>query len=495
MDLMIIININRTLGTPIYQQIVEKMRELIDNGVLRPGEKLPSTRELAEKLGVNRSTVYLAYEELWVTGYIQSNPGSYTFVRRKRTYPFKDETSIKTAIDWSACIDKRIDELYTRDANSYEKTLKFPREYLDMKSISPDERLYPVKTFKVAFNAAVKENMSKMFSYSDIKGYLPLRTFLSAHLKKHGIQADINEIIITNGSQNSLDLITRLLLSDGSTVAAESPTYASLYNFLRMHRCNVQELSLNETGGYDFSFLEKCEKPAFFYTTPNFQNPTGYTMSQQDRENLLKKCQELRVPIIEDGFEEEMKYFGKSPLSIKAMDTSKIVIYTGSFSKVLFPGMRIGWIVADKPLIDRITFLKNCSDISSGQIMQAAAFEFCQRGYFDEHIRKLKRVYKKRMSVFLSQMDKVIQNPDVSWTKPLGGYTSMITFNNVNSNIQQVHQIFLDHGISPYNGNDFFFKPQEKIHFRLSIAKLNEEEIEKAVDSLSKVIHDVYSRH
>lgn len=99
------------------------------------------------------------------------------------------------------------------------------------------------------------------------------------------------------------------------------------------------------------------------------------------------------------------------------------------------------------------------------------------------------------MSVFLSQMDKVIQNPDVSWTKPLGGYTSMITFNNVNSNIQQVHQIFLDHGISPYNGNDFFFKPQEKIHFRLSIAKLNEEEIEEAVDSLSKVIHDVYLRH
>jgi len=127
--------------------------------------------------------------------------------------------------------------------------------------------------------------------------------------------------------------------------------------------------------------------------------------------------------------------------------------------------------------------------------MQAAAFEFCQRGYFDEHIRKLKRIYKKRMSVFLSQMDKVIKNPDVSWTKPLGGYTSMITFNNTKSNIQKVHQIFLNHGISPYNGNDFFFKHQEKVQFRLSIAKLNEEEIEKAVDSISKVIHDIYPMH
>lgn len=489
---MILLNLDGDHSSPLYLKIVNRLKTLIDNGTLKPGERIPSTREMSEKLQVNRSTVCRAYEELWVTGYIESMPGSYTYVRKRKTEPVGGIEYRRGIINWDAATDEAFNRLYSENVGKVEELRKLPSGCINMKAIFPDQRLFPVKEFKSAFNGAVKKYSSRIFTYCETRGFPPLRDFFCERMKKHGIDIIPDEIIITNAAQNSLDLISRLLLRDGGLVACESPTYFHVYPFFRLKNCRVLEIPIKAGGGYDFEALRSGEKPAFFYTTPNFQNPTGLTMSQEDREALLAICEERQIPILEDAFEEEMRYFGKSPLSIKALDRKKIVIYMGSVSKVLFPGLRIGWIAADRDFIDRIAVLKSCSDLSSGHIIQAALHEFCVRGDFEAHIKKLNRIYRKRMQTLLDCLKEKVVNENVSWTEPLGGYTLLLELNGTDVDLNRMNEIFLKKGVGILPGRDFYFYPTNKKNFRISIAELNEEEIEAGVNCINEAVKEIY---
>ena len=490
---MILLNINKDTEKPLYLDIAYQLKELIDNGTLSPGERLPSTREMSEKLEVNRSTLCRAYEELWVTGYIESTPGSYTYVRKRKLKAGKQARYKNSIINWDEVTDISFNTQYTENPVRLENLKDYPDDCIKMKSVIPDERLYPVKEFKSAFNGAIKKHSSKIFTYTDSKGYLPLRSFLCKRLQKHGINAVEDEVIITSGSQNSIDLIFRLLLGENQGVACESPTYFHIYPLLKMKNARVTGVPIQDDGKYDFSELRKGEKPVLFYTTPNFQNPTGLTMSQEDREELLSICEDRKIPILEDGFEEEMKYFGKFPLSIKSLDKKKIVLYLGSISKVLFPGLRIGWIVADKDFIDRLALLKSYSDLSGSLITQAAFHEFCIRDYYDLHIKKLNRIYRKRMQILLENLYEEIRNENVTWTKPLGGYTLMMELKNLGMTIEEANEVFLNNGVALLPGNHFYFYPTKKKNFRISIASLDEIEIQEGVQRIKNSLKEIYS--
>lgn len=490
---MILLNLDTDDDSPLYLKIVNRLKTLIDNGTLKPGERIPSTREMSEKLQVNRSTVCRAYEELWVTGYIESMPGSYTYVRRRMAEPVRGAEYQKGIINWNLSIDEAFNRLYSGNVGKVESLRNLPPGCINMKAIFPDQRLFPVMEFKSAFNGAVKKYSSKIFTYCETRGFPPLREFLCERMKKHGIDVIPDEIIITNGAQNSLDLISRLLLKDGGVVASESPTYFHVYPFFRLNNCRVIEIPIESGGNYDFEPLKTGEKPGFFYTTPNFQNPTGMTMSQEDREALLAVCEERQIPILEDAFEEEMRYFGKSPLSIKALDRHKIVIYMGSVSKVLFPGIRIGWIAADRDFIDRVAVLKSCSDLSSGHIIQAALHEFCIRGDFDAHIKRLNRIYRKRMEILLECLKENIANENVTWTEPLGGYTLLMELKNSSLKLERMDELFMKKGAAILPGRDFYFYNTDKKNFRISIAELNEEEIETGVKRINEAIKEIYN--
>jgi DNA-binding transcriptional MocR family regulator len=179
--------------------------------------------------------------------------------------------------------------------------------------------------------------------------------------------------------------------------------------------------------------------PAIVYTMPNFQNPTGICTSQAHRERLLALCEARRIPILEDGFEEEMKYFGRVVLPIKSMDRRQLVIYCGTFSKVLFPGARIGWVAAARPCVERLAALRRFAEIAPSMILQAAMHDFCERGYYDRHVSRMHRLFRRRMQVALRSLRQHVKPTWAEWDEPKGGYLIWLRLRSLWAGPTSVH--------------------------------------------------------
>jgi DNA-binding transcriptional MocR family regulator len=228
-------------------------------------------------------------------------------------------------------------------------------------------------------------------------------------------------------------------------------------------------------------------RPAFLYTIPNFQNPTGVTTSQAHREKLLALCEEHRLPLVEDGFEEEMKYFGKVSLPIKSMDRQGVVIYLGTFSKVLFPGVRVGWIIARRECVRRLMAIKRFTDISSSGPVQAALHEFCRREHFDLHVRRMHRVFRRRMQVALEAMREHLPARRVAWSEPTGGYLIWVRLRG-GVDEERFHRLCAEHRTSVAPGGYFFPEAAPDVHFRISISMLDEAEIRAGIERLGRAV-------
>jgi len=248
--------------------------------------------------------------------------------------------------------------------------------------------------------------------------------------------------------------------------------------------------------GMDLAFLRRAltrRRPVFLYTIPNFQNPTGITTSQVHREELLSVCEKFRVPLVEDGFEEEMKYFGKVPLPIKSMDKHRVVVYLGTFSKVLFPGVRVGWVIADKECIRRLMAIKRFSDICTSPLIQAALYEFCRREHFDVHVRRMHRIFRKRMQTALAAARQSLPAGYVSWTEPSGGYLIWVRFKEPGVDESRFHRCCYENKVSVSPGRFYFPAKSRDKYFRISISMLNETEIRDGIDRLGNAIRQTYA--
>ncbi len=493
---MILLNLDRKSDIPLFKQVLDQLKEKIDNDILRPGDKLPATRAFSKQLGVNRATIYKAYQELWALGYIESRSGSYSYVRQRRDTKLSETELPVNSIEWSQKVNSNAEKVYRMFGGiSYpfsENIEKF--DGIDFGRLHPDTRIYPLDEFRKSLNKVILERGETVLDYGESKGYTPLREYIARRSRLHGISVGAQEILITNGAQNGIDMLMKLLAKPGSRVFVESPTYGMIIPTLKYYNCEIVGIPMTDEG-VDLKVMEKELKnglPIFFYTMPNFHNPTGITTSQEHREKLIALCEKYSIPIIEDAYEEEMKYFGKVPLPIKSMDISQIVIYIGSFSKILFPGIRLGWIAADKELINRLAILKRFSDISSTHLDQAALAEFCKRGNYELHIKRIHKIYRKRMIIAVQALEKKIKNKNITWIEPNGGYTIWISLKNLKIDYDELNKIFLSYKIRTAYGKDFFPHPEKKKYIRLAIASLNEEEIVEGIYRLSKALKNVY---
>ncbi|UCE42005.1 MAG: PLP-dependent aminotransferase family protein [Candidatus Aminicenantes bacterium] len=485
------LNIDRKDSKPLYQQLIDETIKLIDQGALEVGESIPSTRSLANKLGVNRSTVIRAYEELQALGYLSSKQGSYHRVqRRKKEVEYTADRS--SVISWEkACSadTKAIHQIFLRYSPERLKNDLSREDAINISELDLDPRLYPMTEFRRCINQVLHDSGASSLQYGDHKGHIPLRRQIAKRLRLHGISVSEKEILITSGAQQAMDLVIRMMGRNGKRVAIESPTYAAILPLLKFNRVKTREIPMNAEG-MDLDFLEKvlAEEPvSFVYTIPNFQNPTGITTSHRHRERLLNICLKHRVPIVEDGFEEDMKYFGKVPLPIKSIDEKNIVIYLGTFSKALFPGLRIGWVTADLECISRLTAIKRFSDLGSSKLVQIVMTEFLKRGYYDRQLKRMHRAFRKRMQMALQTMD-VCFPPTIQWTRPAGGYTIWVKLlRQWDEERLQTHLVKFGVIVSP--GSYYFPDRKRSAYFRLSIAKQNEEEIKEGISRLGKALY------
>jgi DNA-binding transcriptional MocR family regulator len=259
----------------------------------------------------------------------------------------------------------------------------------------------------------------------------------------------------------------------------------------RFQGLRMVEIPMREDGA-DLDLLEResaKRRPALFYTIPNFQNPTGTSTNQAHRERLLGLCEKRGFPLIEDGFEEEMKYFGKAVLPVKSMDTRGLVIYLGTFSKVVFPGLRVGWIAAERDCIQRLLALSRFTQLSGNQLTQAAVARFCEEGRYEQHLRRVHRAYRSRMSAILRGLEEHLPPREVTWTRPSGGYTLWVRLEREPGAEDNLLKCLEHHGVAVAPGSLFFPGHPSGLCFRLSVSNLREPEIEKGCRRLGRALH------
>lgn len=492
---MILIAIDRASSTPAYLQIRDRIVALIDEGTLRAGDRLPPSRDLADVIGVHRSTVVRAYDEIRALGCLESRPGGYTTVRRRArpltTAIGKDAKS--GVFDWS---DRSgMLESDVRPLGPTPSRTDGGDAIIDFERLAPDPRLAPCDDLRRCFKRALVRGGPAVVDYSDPTGWRPLREFVSSRLRAHGVVTSAEEILITYGAQHAIDLVLRMRVREGEQVVVESPTYGMAHTLLRLHRVRPIEVPML-AHGMDLDALEQLlrrDHPKLLYTMPNFHNPTGVTTTQAHRERLLALCESAGVPLLEDGFEEEMKYGGQAVLPIKAMDAKGVVLYVGTLSKVVFPGLRVGWIAAPRDAITLLSAIAHASCLAPNTLAQAAVERFCRGGDLETHLKRTHRIYRRRMKTMLQSLEAHLP-PSVKWTRPAGGYTVWLTLPGRAEDEQRWCDRLADAGVRVAPGGIFYGNVPAEPHLRLSVACVDEEQIREGCRRMGRIAVEWGSR-
>ncbi|MBB6480930.1 PLP-dependent aminotransferase family protein [Spirochaeta isovalerica] len=472
------ISIDRLSKEPLYRQIRDRIIELINSGELKSGNQLPPSRELAMQLGVNRTTVYQAYRELWSLGYTESRPGSYSIVRnRKETnQPVNRQSEL---IDWKALI------------NTYDPPFRSSPEQdealYDFRTFSPLSDAEGAEKFRKCLNDVLRQKGKDLLLYGDPYGYRPLRDYISLMMSENEIDVDRERILITDGAQNGLDLICKLFRKEKWSIVTAEPSYSEALSLFHYYGAEVISIPLTSSGMDLAELQEKLKNNtiSFVYTMPNFQNPTGISSTRENREELLEICENSGVPIIEDGFSQDMR---GTILPIKSMDRHGIVIYIGTFSKVLFPGIRVGWINGNRDILKKLAALQYMTSVSGNHIMQAAVERFCRLGYYDLHLKRIHRRYRERMTGTLDILKQHFPRKAGTYTSPAGGFYLWF---DLSQSFQSEEELILklkERGILITGGSLFMAERKGGTCLRMSIARGEAGDLEKGVIAFCKVL-------
>jgi len=471
------VELDRESDRPLYQQLETRITALIDDGRLAPGAKLPASRGLATKLGINRNTVTSAYEALSKKDRVHSHVGQGTFVAEYRP-------KIASSMRWS----------FSRAALAARKWVRSPAEQtrhpdpIDFASLVPDEKLFPVEPFRVVLDEVLTKQGKKLLQYGPAAGYPPLRAYIAERLTRRGVETTSDNILVVNGSQQALDLICRTLLDPGDPVVLESPTYTIVLPLLAQYQAESGEIPMTPRG-MDLDVLEATlarSRPKFLFTMPTFHNPTGITMDLASRERLVEIAGRHAVPVVEDDFDSELRFHGDALPPLKALDDRGCVIHIGTFSKGLFPGLRLGWIVAPTDVFDALSRSKLISDYHTSLLLQAAVLNFCNRGHYDAHLERLARIYREKSRTLVAALERYFPE-GVTWTQPEGGFAFWITLPESES-AEAVLAEAANDGVVFTPGAHFFARGEGRRFLRLSISRVPVERIEEGMRRLGNVL-------
>lgn len=325
------------------------------------------------------------------------------------------------AIQWTSLFADRTERMHASDIREILKVTAMP-DVISLAGGLPAPEVFPVEEFRQAFERVLTERGAVALQYGPSEGYQPLREFLAERLRRFGTRCSADNILITNGSQQALDLIGKVFLNPGDKVLLEKPSYLGAIQAFDSYQASYVVVPMDENGmvteGLD-EILSR-ERVKFIYALPNFQNPSGRTMSLERRRQLVEIATRHNVPIVEDDPYGELRYEGRDLPSLKSMDTADIVIGLGTFSKILAPGLRLAWMVLPDELFDMVLLAKQPADLHTSTISQMAVWEVCKDGFVDRHIEKIKAVYRERRDVMLDALEAYFPR-NARWTKAEGG--------------------------------------------------------------------------
>jgi 2-aminoadipate transaminase len=491
--------LDRNKPVPLARQIQAYLERLMREGLLPPGAKLPATRELADELGVNRATVVLAYEELVAAGMARARVGQGTFVaeRPAERVPAEPAASRRAApIEWSEIFSRTAQIIGAEDERR--RATAGPTatgdDVISFAGGMPDSALFPTDAFRRALNEVIRREGEALLQYYPVAGYPPLRRYLSTYLLRFGLEASPDEILIVNGSQQGFDLIARTLVDPGDTVAIEQPTYPRAMQVFRSFGAQLTAVPWDEAGPRPEVFERVLERhgPKLLYCQPTCHNPTGLGMTTETRRRLLAAAARHQVPIVEDGFDPSLYYGARPPGPLKAQDTDGVVIYIGTFSKILFPGLRLGWLIAPPPVIERLQAAKQLADLHTSALIQAAVHRFCERRLLDRHAARVVREYRRRREMLLAALARRMP-PGTTWTEPTGGFSLFLTLPE-GMTAARLLPLALQRGVAFTSGEAFFLNGSGTRALRLSFSSVPTEQIERGVQRLAEAIREAQRR-
>lgn len=352
----------------------------------------------------------------------------------------------------------------------------------------PAPELFPTEGMRAAFDAVLATDGKAALQYGPTEGYAPLRELLAGRLRARGIRASEDEILLTTGSQQALDLLGKVLLHPDATVAVEAPSYiGALQAFAAL---DARFLALPMDGaGLAVDALDgilRRSGPSLLYTVPTFQNPSGVTMGLERRAALLALCAGLGVPLIEDDPYGDLRYSGVEVSPLRALPGGEDTVYLGTFSKILAPGLRLGWVVGPRALIRRLVVAKQGTDLHTDSLVQRAVLWFCTHHDLAGHVARLRSVYGARRDAMLGALSRHMP-PSVQWTEPEGGLFLWLTLpEGVDS--RALLGEALRRRVAFVPGNAFYADGTGGEHLRLNFSHTPPEQIEEGVRRLAAAL-------
>lgn len=500
---MYLITIDRDSGRPLGRQIVESVIEGIEGGSLGPGDPLPATRRLAAELGVSRFTAEQAYEELWAEGYVEARQGAATRVRMRPPAARPPASGPSTGSPESF-LKPGLEEIL---GSAYEAA-RPPRQLkpgdLDFSRFNLDPRLYPVAGFRRALDKVLAADPTEALSYGPPAGNARLRAAIAKRMTEHGVATAAEGVVVTDGALHGLDLTFRLLSPPGGSFLCEAPTFSGALVLGRVSGIKAIGVAMDGEGlvvkdlaaAYDREVASGRPAPSVLYTMPSFHNPTGSLQGQARRESILAACSKRNIVVVEDCFEEELGFSGKRAKPLSAMDGEGRVIYAGSFSKVLFPGVRTGWLATTPAFAERLARLRAATGVAGNSLSQAALAEFMESGAYEAHVRRLNRVFARRFETAVEVFYREVPATLARLRLPAGGYLLWVELlpgggiaGRAASEVEaRAVSACADAGLVVAPGSPFWPDEISGPCLRLSIAGRDEAEIEEGLGRLGAAL-------
>lgn len=412
------VTFDRTSSRPLVRQIADALCAELRRGRLRPGDRLPGSRTLARTLGVHRQTVALAIDELVAEGWLVTKRASGTFVADRLPQfapptPVRGEPTRAPAQFALSLAAAPVPELpRTVEAGT-----------IFMSGTRPDVRLLPADVIGRAYRRALRTRGPVLLSYGEPAGLLRLRQQLSAMLSAtRGLIVDADSVLVTRGSQMALALVARALLRPGDAVAVEHPGYRPAWEAFKLAGAEIVPVAVDDHG-LDVEALQRilADRPIrALYVTPHHQFPTTVTLTAPRRVALLQLATRHRFAIVEDDYDHEFHYIGKPVAPLATADRAGVVIYIGTMSKILAPGIRLGFVAASADLIERLVAYRSVLDLQGDHALEYAIAELLDEGLVQRHVRKMRRIYRARLQALASEL-RVKLSGFLTFCQPSGG--------------------------------------------------------------------------
>ncbi|ANE48273.1 hypothetical protein SY83_20505 [Paenibacillus swuensis] len=478
------IPIQRGSGTAVVEQIRHSIADRIRSGLLTHGAALPSVRALAKTSGVSVMTVVQAYNQLEENGYIRRVHGKGTYVSTEQ-YSQEVRATPSSKEDWQLVLQD-----YLPRAQIWRHSHNFdPKEgELKLSMASIDRELYPLEEVSEEIYRITKSDPALISDYGPIQGDKQLRGHMADYLKSRLVSVSKEQLLITNGCQQGIDLVARTFLGPGDVVMMESPTYMAAIDVFRARGALVVPVPVDGEGMRMDVLTRLCDSytPKLIYVNPTYQNPTGSVMSAPRRAQLLQLAQSFNALIVEDEAWSGIQFGSPPPAPIKSMDTDGHVIYMTSFSKILSPGCRIAVLAAVGTVLSRLISSKAIADLGSPLLTQQVILPFFKGNRIYKHMEKLNRELLKRRDLAIRLLREHAP-AGVTWTEPMGGLNLWLTLPPQTDTDRLLHEAQRER-ISFLPSSAFYPGEPEYHHLRLCYSYLPPAELQMGIIQLCKLM-------